>query len=92
MTLARTAAGSEGAGGVTERRHGLPSLGGANSLTKQAIFGLNSARIYDLGLQHVQNMPAMPDFSEDKLAQLAKAHKEGGGLPNNKRYGYVRSA
>jgi predicted TIM-barrel fold metal-dependent hydrolase len=75
-----------------QEKYGFPSLGGANSLTKQAIFGLNSARIYGLALNHVDNMPNMPGFSEDKIAQLARAHRESGEGPTNKRYGYVRTA
>ena len=53
----------------------------------QQIF--NAARIYNLGLQRVQIMPDFPEYSEDKIAQLAKAHKEAGGQPSHKRYGYV---
>lgn len=74
-----------------QEKYNLPSLGGANSLTKQAIFGVNSARIYGMGLQHVDNNP-FPDFSEDKIAQLARAHREAGGEPSHMRYGYVRKA
>ena len=75
-----------------QEKYGFPALGGANSLTKQAIFGLNSARIYGLALNHVDNMPTMPDFSEDKIAQLARAHRESGEGPTNKRYGYIQTA
>ena len=75
-----------------QQKYGFPSLGGANSLTKQAIFGSNSARIYGLALNHVNNMPTMPEFSEDKIAQLGRAHRESGEGPTNKRYGYIRTA
>ena len=75
-----------------QKKYGLPSLGGANSLTKQAIFGLNSARIYGLGLNEANNLPNMPAFSEDKIADLAAKFREVGGGPSNKRYGYVRKA
>ncbi len=75
-----------------QAKYNLPSLGGPNSLTKQAIFGLNAARLYNVGVQSAAEMPAMPDFSEDKLAQLARQFREEGGAPSNKRYGYVRSA
>lgn len=74
-----------------QQKYGFPSLGGANSLTKQAIFGFNSARIYGLGMQHVENTP-FPAFSEDKIAQLARQHREAGGEPSHMRYGYVRKA
>ena len=61
-------------------------------LTKQAIYGLNSARIYNFGLKDANNMPAIPEFSEDKIAKLAERLREEGGGPSNKRYGYIRTA
>ena len=72
--------------------YGLPTLGGENSLTKQAIFGLNSARIYGLGLNEATNLPDLPNFSEDKIGQLAAKFREEGGKPSNKRYGLIRKA
>jgi uncharacterized protein len=74
-----------------QKKYGLPALGGENSLTKQAIFGLNSARIYELGLNEANNLPDMPSFSEDKLGQLAQKFREEGGQPSNKRYGLIRN-
>ena len=75
-----------------KKQYGLPALGGENSLTKQAIFGLNSARIYGLGLNEANNLPNMPSFSEDKIGQLAAKFREEGGKPSNKRYGLIRKA
>ena len=75
-----------------QKKYDLPALGGENSLTKQAIFGLNSARLYELGLNEAKNLPDMPSFSEDKIGQLAERFKEEGGKPSNKRYGLVRTA
>jgi hypothetical protein len=75
-----------------QKKYGLPALGGENSLTKQAIFGLNSARLYDLGLNEAKNLPDMPSFSEDKIGQLAEKFREEGGQPSNKRYGLIRTA
>jgi hypothetical protein len=75
-----------------QAQYNMPSLGGPNSLTKQAIFGLNAARLYDVGVQSASEMPEMPNFSEDRLAQLAQQFREEGGVPSNKRYGYVRTA
>ena len=72
-------------------KYNLPELGGPNSLTKQAIFGLNSARIYNLGMTNVDNTP-FPNFGEDKLKELAQNYRERGGGPTNKRYGFVRTA
>ena len=74
-----------------QKKYDLPALGGENSLTKQAIFGLNSARIYELGLNEANNLPDMPSFSEDKLGQLAQKFREEGGQPSNKRYGLIRN-
>ena len=75
-----------------QKKYKLPALGGANSLTKQAIFGLNSARIYGLSMNEATNMPDLPAFSEDKIAGLAEKFREEGGGPSNKRFGYVRKA
>ena len=75
-----------------QKKYGLPSLGGENSLTKQAIFGLNSARIYGVGMNEANNLPDMPAFSEDKLAGLAEKFREEGGSASNKRYGFIRKA
>ncbi len=72
-----------------QAKYDLPSLGGPNSLTKQAIFGLNAARLYNIGVRSASAMPAMPNFSEDKLA---RQFREEGGVPSNKRYGYVWTA
>lgn len=74
-----------------QAKYNLPSLGGPNSLTKQAIFGLNAARLYNVGVESASDMPTMPDYSEDKLAQLAHRFREEGGVPSNTRYGYVRA-
>ena len=75
-----------------QKKYKLPALGGPNSLTKQAIFGLNSARIYGLSMNEAKNMPILPAFSEDKIAGLAAQFRESGGGPSNKRFGYVRKA
>jgi len=76
--------------GDMQEKYSLPALGGPNSLTKQAIFGLNSARLYNLGMTNVDNTPL--NFGEDKLAELAKNFRERGGENSNKRYGLVRTA
>ena len=76
--------------GDMQEKYGLPSLGGPNSLTKQAIFGLNSARLYGLGMTNVETTPL--NFGEDKLAEMARDYRERGGGPSNNRYGFVRTA
>lgn len=73
-----------------QKKYGLPSLGGPNSLTKQAIFGLNSAKLYGLSTDDTKNMPNLPSFSEDKISSLAESFRQAGGGPSNKRFGYIR--
>ena len=75
-----------------QEKYDLPMLGGPDSLTKQAIFGLNSARIYGLDMDSATNMPKLPDFSEDRIGRLAADFRESGEGPSNKRYGFVRRA
>jgi uncharacterized protein len=65
-------------------------LGDANGPIKQAIFGLNSARLYRLNLKAADASP-MPDYSADRLAQLKKEYEFAAKEPSNLRYGYVRA-
>ena len=50
-----------------QKKYGFAPLGGANSATKQMIFGSNAARLYRLNLKAAENTP-MPAYSEDRLA------------------------
>ena len=68
-------------------KYSLPELGGANSGTKQAIFGLNAARIYDIDVTTAQK-----DFQVDKMSELVRNYREFGDGPTNRRYGLVRRA
>ena len=68
-------------------KYSLPELGGANSSTKQAIFGLNAARIYDIDVTTVQK-----EFQVDEMSGLVHNYREFGDCPTNKRYGLVRRA
>ena len=68
-------------------KYSLPDLGRANSGTKQAIFGLNAARIYDIDVTTVQK-----DFQVDKMSELVRNYREFGDGPTNRRYGLVRRA
>jgi uncharacterized protein len=74
-----------------QKKFGLPALGGPNSLTKQAIFGGNSLRIYGVQLKSAENT-ALPAYSEDKLAKLKAEYDLALKEPTNLRYGYVRAA
>ena len=73
-----------------QKKYGFAPLGGANSATKQAIFGLNSARLYRINLKAADATP-MPAYSADKLAQLKKEYEFAAKEPSNLRYGYVRA-
>ena len=73
------------------KKYGFPALGGANSATKQAIFGGNSARLYSVNVRAAENKP-MPAYSEDRLAQLKADYELTAREPSNRRYGYVRTA
>src|SRR5581483_3811162 len=73
-----------------QKKYGFAPLGGPNSLVKQAIFGLNSARLYRLNLKAAEAQP-MPAYSEDRLAQLKKEYEFAAKEPSNRRYGYVRA-
>ena len=73
-----------------QKKYGFDALGGPDSLTKQMIFGLNSARLYRINLKAASNVP-MPAYSNDQLARL-KSDYELAAEPSNLRYGYVRTA
>jgi uncharacterized protein len=73
-----------------QKKYGLPALGGANSSTKQLIFGANAARLYRLNLKAADNAP-MPAYSEDNLATLKSQYELAAKDPTNLRYGYVRA-
>ncbi len=66
--------------GEMQRRHGFAPLGPADGPVKRAIFGGNSARLFDW----------KGDIAGDRLA-LRKADYVGSGpQPSHMRYGYVR--
>lgn len=73
------------------KKYGFPALGGANSATKQMIFGINSARLYGLNLKAAENTP-MPAYSKDRLAEVKAQYELASREPSNRRYGYVRTA
>ena len=67
------------------------ALGGANSGTKQLIFGANAARIYHVNLKAADNT-SLPAYSEDRLAKLKTEYETAAKEPSNLRYGYVRAS
>jgi uncharacterized protein len=74
-----------------QKKYGFPALGGANSATKQLIFGANAARLYRINLKATDNT-RMPAYSEDRLASLKNEYELAAKDPSNLRYGYVRPA
>jgi hypothetical protein len=74
-----------------QKKYGFPALGGADSATKQMIFGGNAARLYRLRLKAAGNTP-MPAYSEDRLSKLKREYELAAREPTNLRYGYVRAA
>jgi predicted TIM-barrel fold metal-dependent hydrolase len=66
------------------RKHGFAPLGPADGLVKSAIFGGNSARLYNL---HVQ--AAQAAISTDTIAAIRAEYVANGGLRSNTRWGYV---
>jgi len=73
-----------------QKKYGFAPLGSATGPVKQAIFGLNSARLYRINLKAADARP-MPAYSEDRLAQLKKDYEFAAKEPSNLRYGYVRA-
>jgi hypothetical protein len=63
--------------------HGFTPLGDANSAVKRAIFGGNNARLYAI-TDSEQNA-----WRNDRLTQEKATYRQQGGLPSNRRYGYV---
>ncbi len=74
-----------------QKKYGFAALGGANSATKQMIFGANAARLYRVNLKAADNTP-LPAYSEDRLAGLKSEYELAAKEPSNLRYGYVRAA
>ena len=64
-----------------QKKYGFAPLGGANSATKQLIFGGNAIRMYKINLKAAENT-RMPAFSADRLAALKS---EYGSPPRSPR-------
>jgi predicted TIM-barrel fold metal-dependent hydrolase len=67
-----------------QKKHGFAPLGPADGEVKNKIFGLNSAKLYNLdpktALQAVKN---------DGLAQLKQKYSDIAEVRDNERYGYI---
>ncbi len=66
------------------KKFGWAPLGAADGLTKSAIFGYNTARLYKLNLR-----AARAGATTDRMAQLKKEYLEAGGERSNRAYGFV---
>jgi hypothetical protein len=64
------------------QKYGFAPLGGASGPIKQAIFGLNSARLCHINLKAADARP-LPAYSEDRLAQLKKKYEFAAKEPSN---------
>ncbi|NBS58631.1 MAG: amidohydrolase, partial [Betaproteobacteria bacterium] len=68
-----------------QKKHGFAPLGPADGPVKNAIFGENNARLYNVKPQ------LRADIANDKLAQYKVAYEREGAGRTNLAYGYTRS-
>ncbi len=69
------------------KKHGFAALGPANSAVKNGIFGLNSARLYNVNLRS-----DYPRLTTDKFAQLKEEYRLAGklnDLRDNHAHGFI---
>jgi predicted TIM-barrel fold metal-dependent hydrolase len=66
-----------------QKQHGFAALGAADGPVKNAIFGRNTARLYNYR-EHAER--AVPDH----LDRVKAEYERRGAEPTNLRYGYVR--
>jgi len=70
-----------------QQKHGFDPLGPADGLVKNAIFGFNSARVYNLNLR-----AELEPMEGDTITEIKRQYAEAGGLRDNATYGYVARA
>lgn len=70
-----------------QQKHGFAPLGPADGMIKNAIFGFNSARIYNLNLR-----ADLGPLEADKFAEIKRQYELAGGLRSNATYGYIAKA
>lgn len=68
-----------------QRSHGYPALGPADGETKQAILGLNSARLYGLNVAALSAAHA-----DDAFTAFKAEYDQAGGERSNMAYGFIR--
>jgi hypothetical protein len=71
-----------------QKKYGFKPLGSATGTVKRQIFGLNSARLYNIDPAARRN-PVPSDY-KDKLGKLKAEYQEHGPAPANTYYGWVR--
>jgi uncharacterized protein len=67
-----------------QKKHGFSPLGGPDSLTKQAIFGVNSARLYNFNLK-----AELAPIQQDEIAAIRQEYNAAGAQRSLAYYGYV---
>ena len=67
-----------------QKKHGFAPLGPADGLTKQALFGYNSARLFGLDLR-ADVEPMKRDGIETLKSEFASVE----GIHDNERYGWI---
>ena len=70
-----------------QKKHGFAPLGGATSATKNAIFGYNSARLFNLDLT-TQRADYGP-LPTDTFGEIQEAYRLAGGLIPDTAAGYI---
>ena len=67
-----------------QKKHGFSQLGPADGAVKNKIFGLNSAKLYNL-----DSKVALETVKNDDIAQLKQKFTNAAELRDNVRYGYI---
>jgi hypothetical protein len=67
-----------------QKKHRFAPLGSANGIVKNAIFAGNTARLYNLDINTVQNA-----IGADQLVAMKQQYAALGAERSNLRYGYV---
>jgi len=70
------------------KQHGFAPLGSATGRVKRQIFGLNSARLYNIN--PTARLNPVPSDYKDKLSKLKAEYQEQGSEPSNTYYGWIR--
>lgn len=68
------------------KKHGFSALGSADGAVKNAIFGGNNARLYEI------TTAAAESIRNDRFSAIRSDYLSEGATPSNRRYGYVTRA